>query len=123
MTKSFVIINGDILTDSRGRILTCEGHAKVAAVVNYVLSNSTYISSIFSTLHNQDNEDVIRWAITSTMNDLISLHKNTTWLPDNERVKNIGYLKISQTTRTTFSFVLEVNTYANITFNVSLERT
>ena len=123
MTKSFVIINGDILTDSRGRMVTSEGHTKVAAAVNYALSNSTYIQGIFSTLHNQDNEDVIRWAITSTMNELIALYRDASWLPDNERVKNIGYLKISQATRTTVSFVLEVNTYANTTFNVSLERT
>lgn len=122
MAKSIAIIDGDILLDSRGKFVTSEGRMKVASAVNYYLSTSSHIQQIFKNTHSDDNEDIIRWAIINTMNDIIEEHKKAYWLPDGERVKNIGYLSVTTLSKTSFSFTLEVSTFSNDTFNIALER-
>lgn len=122
MAKSLAIIDGDILLDSRGQFVTSEGRMKVASAVNYYLSNSNYIQEIFKTVHKEDSEDVIRWAILKTMDDLIELHRKATWLPKEERVNSVGYLSVTKIDKTSFSFTIEVTTFSNDTFNIALER-
>lgn len=95
---------------------------KVASAVNYYLSNSNYIQEIFKTVHKEDSEDVIRWAIIRTMEDLMDLHRKATWLPNEERVKSIGYLSVNKIDKTSFAFTIEVTTFSKHTFNIALER-
>lgn len=124
MSQTFAVINGDCFADSRGKFITLQGHTKAAMAINYALRTSQYISDIESTLSTTDSDDAIRWAIIQTVNDLISEQKLANWLPDTERIHDIGSLAVQQTNPTdptTYSFTLEVNTYANTTFSVTLE--
>jgi hypothetical protein len=120
--NSFAIIDGDLLIDSRGRIVLTSGKIKVTGAINYALSNSAYIQNLFSRGAASNNDDAIRSAILSTIQELIQLHRTATWLKPDERIAKISKLQVSSVDKTSFTFAVEVSTYANESFNVVLER-
>ena len=120
--NSFAVIDGDLLVDSRGRLVLTSGKLKVTGAINYALSNSPYIQALFTNKGVGNNEDSIRAAILRTLGEVIQQHRSATWLPSTERVAAVGQLRISRVDRTSFTFAVEVTTYAQESFNIVLER-
>lgn len=120
--NSFAVIDGDLLIDARGRLVLTSGKIKVTNAVNYALSNSPYVQALFDSVHSGNNEDTVRDAILRTLEDLIQQHRTATWLPSNERVASIARLRVSSLNKTSFTFSVEVSTFAKESFNVILER-
>jgi hypothetical protein len=98
------------------------GKVKVTNAVNYALSNSTYIQNLFTKLQTKSNEDAVRDAILRTLDELIQQHRNATWLTPEERLASVARLRVSSINKTSFSFSVEVTTYAKEKFNIVLER-
>lgn len=120
--RSFAVIDGDLLVDSRGRLVLTSGKIKVTNAVNYALSNSTYIQSLFTKLQVGGNEDAVRSAILKTLEELIQSHRSATWLDPQERLASIARLRVTALDKSSFSFTVEVTTYAKEQFNIVLER-
>lgn len=120
--NSFAVIDGDLLIDSRGRLVTTSGKLKLTNAVNYVLSNSLYIQNLFTQLQTRNNEDAVRSAILRTLEEMIQQHRNATWLAPEERLASVARLRVSSLDKTSFSFTVEVTTYAKEQFNIVLER-
>lgn len=120
--QSFAVIDGDLLIDSRGRMVTTSGKMKITNAVNYALSNSPYIQSLSSKLQVGSNEDAIRSAILKTLEEIIQQHRTATWLTPQERLASVARLRVTSLSKTSFSFSVEVTTYAKKSFNIVLER-
>lgn len=95
---------------------------KITNAVNYALSNSPYIQSLFSKLQVGSNEDAIRSAILKTLEEIIQQHRTATWLTPQERLASVARLRVTSLSKTSFSFSVEVTTYAKESFNIVLER-
>jgi hypothetical protein len=120
--NSFAVIDGDLLVDSRGRLVVTGGKVKVTNAVNYALSNSSYIQDLFKKIQVGSNEDAVRSAILRTLEDMIQQHRDATWLTPQERLASIARLRVTDLSKTSFSFTIEVTTYAKEKFNIVLER-
>lgn len=122
---SLHILDGDLVLDSRGKIIVTEAHQKVSNEINYALSTSPYILSLVNSFHTNSplmNEFALRDAIMSTLNELIKKHSENLKLPSNERIKKIDTLKVMKVDTTSFKFYVGVTTYAGSLFDLQLEK-
>jgi hypothetical protein len=119
-----MIVDGDMVADSRGRCITTTSREKVANAVNYYLSNSPYFSGIMNSVQADpiSNEFLVRTAVTNTMDDIVAKYSSMTWLPDDERIKSVSDLQIFAIDATGFAFTVSVITYAGTIFSLNLQR-
>lgn len=120
--NSFAVLDGDLLVDARGRLVMTSGKLKITNAINYALSNSNHIQALFTRGASSSNEDAIRSAILTTLDELIQLHRVATWLTPEERLYSVARLRVSSVSKTSFAFAVEVVTYAKEKFNIVLER-
>lgn len=122
---SLHISDGDLVIDSRGKIVATQGHQKVSNEIDYFLSTSPHLLNLVSSFHTNSphmNEFALRDAIMKIMNQLIKDHKGNPKLPNNERIKMVEDLQIEKLDTTSFKFYLAVTTYAGSIFDLRLEK-
>jgi hypothetical protein len=122
---SLHVVNGDLVADSRGKIVNTQSHQKVSNEIDYAISTSPYILSLVNSFYTnspQMNEFALRDAIYKTINQLIKNHSNNLQLPSDEKIKFVNTLEIQRLDTTSFKFYLGVTTYAGSLFDLTLEK-